>query len=353
MAPRGFTDSRLGGYGLAAVCLLGVTLPASADVLWPEFLAEVSIELEDEFIFRSTDAEAELNDALATVETDAVLAWPNGTGFYLTTVLEPVKDPEGDRYFNDFGLYLEQAYLAFPMRGTRIRAGKFNPVFGAASDLAPGLYGDELAGDYELAERLGVGVEVPFDAFGGSHLFHVATFVADRTMLSGSLFTARDRLRRRDGGVSNTARPGSFTVASTGNVGRTGYALGVRLQSRGAGDEADEYGGVIGLSRGAEIAGREVELFGEAAHFPNFDGANESTTFLTLGAEAEVGALSVSTAYGLRQGETGSADHVATVSAEWPLGKDLSLEAAYRFLDEEGERSHTLGLQLSYAFSFP
>jgi hypothetical protein len=363
LAPSGIPDSRTKPWYLAPACLIAFAAPASADGVWPNILAEFSIEIEDEYVFRSSDPEMELNDAFATIESELALAFDSGTGLYAKATFEPVTDPEGDRFFEDFGLYLEELFLAYRIGEGGFRIGKFDPNFGLAEDAAPELYGDDLAGDYELEERIGVSIDVPFDALGGTHVASVTAFTADTTVLSDSLFTSRGRLRRADGGVSNTAYPESFVLSLAGEIEGTGYSLGFRRQSAGTNGNADEdgeadedgntdeYGGVVGLTRTVDLAGIETTLFGELAYFPHFDGGRESVRFLTVGAEADLGDFVLPAVYGLRKVEGSSADEIATVSLEYELRDGLSISAGYRFLQEEGETIHTVGLLLNYELS--
>ena len=196
MARRGFSKIRVRSWRLVPVCLIATASPASADGAWPNLLADISIEIENEYVFRSSVPEAEINDTFATVEADLGFAFDYGTGLYATAILEPVVDPEKDRFFEDFGLYLEELYFDYRIGDGGVRFGKFNPDFGIAEDVAPGIYGDDLTGDYELDERIGASIDVPFEALGGSHVASFTAFMADTTVLSDSLFTNRGRLRR-------------------------------------------------------------------------------------------------------------------------------------------------------------
>ncbi len=351
LALGGSPDSRTKLWKLAAVCLIAPAVPASADGVWPTLQAEFSIEIEDEYVFRSSDPELELNDAFATVEGELALAFGSGTGLYATATFEPVTDPVGDRFFEDYGLYLEELFFAYRIGEGGLRIGKFNPDFGIANDVAPGLYGDDLAGDYELTERIGLSVDVPFEALSGAHVVSAAAFMADTTPLSDSLFTSRGRLRREDGGVSNTAYPESFLLSVAGEIEGAGYNLGLRYQGAGTGDEVDEFGAVVGLIRDIDLAGIETTLFGEFAYFPRFDGGRESARFLSVGAETALGDFSLSAVYGLRGLDDLSADRLATISLEYALSDRLYIGAGYRFLLEEDETAHTVGVLLTYEFS--
>jgi opacity protein-like surface antigen len=350
LALGGFPNSRTKLWHLASVCLIASASPASADSVWPTLQADFSIEIEDDYIFRSSDPELELNEAYATVDGELSLAFASGTGLYATATFEPVIDPEDDRIFEDYGLYLEELYLAYRIGAGVFRIGKFDPEFGIADDAAPGIYGDDLSGDYELTERIGASVDISLQALGGEHIVSAAAFMADRTPLSDSLFTSRGRLTRKDGGASNTAYPESFALSAVGEIEGTGYTLGLRYQGAGTGDEADEYGGVVGLIRTFDLAAMETSLFGELAYFPHFDGGRESASFLTLGAEAAFGNFSISAVYGLLKIEDLSPDRLATISLEYDLSDQLSIGAGYRFLRVERETIHTVGALLTYEF---
>jgi len=229
--------------------------------------------------------------------------------------------------------------------------GKFDPVFGTAGDNMPGIYGGDIAGDYELDERIGAAVSLPFEALGGEHTLSIATFVADTTALSGSLFTRRERLHRSDGGVSNTGRPESLAVALGGGFGGTGYNLGIRYQGVEGEDTAAEYGAVAGLAHEFEAGPAEIALFGEGAWFPDYDGATERAWFLTTGAEAGIGDFALSGVLGLGDTGAGPADRLATTTLEYVIADGLTASIGYRYLREDGVKSHTAGALLTWDFS--
>lgn len=335
--------------GLAAGGL--ATGPALADPEGPGFWADFSIELENEYVFAADDPELELNDTFGTIESEFGFAFENTGGLRGALTFEPVTDPEGDRFFEDFGLYVEELYLYGTLGAVEIIAGKFNPWFDLATDYAPGLYGDDLAGDYELTERLGGAVSIPFRMAGVQHGLTVSAFMADRTPLSDSLFTSRGRLRDSDGGPSNTDYPKSVAAALTGLAGGTTYNLAARFQAAGAADERDETGIVAGIAHETELAGFETLLFAEVGHFENFDGEHDRVTFATVATEVDFSPVALSAALGIADASGAPASHLASVSMEVELAPRLTAEAGYRFLDDEGTASHTVGILLTYQFS--
>lgn len=314
------------------------------------FSAEFSVEIESDYTFDSDDSDAELNDTFATIE--AVLGYQLTERFSLRTglVFEPVEDPDDDRFFQDQGVFAEELFLEYDFGAASVAVGKFNPGFGFAWDLAPGIFGVDFAEDYEITERVGAAVSVPFSGLGGEHAVTLSAFTTDRSFLSGSLGSDRGQLRLEDGGVSNTDDVESFVLSLLGAFGDTGYTLGIQNQAAGEGDAADQAGVVAGLTHLIDAGGTELELLGEVAYFSEFDGTRQSATFATLGIAAPVGPVILSGVVAVRDLEGQSSDTLATVSAEWPLNDDLSLSLAYRYGDEDDVESQTLGALLAYAF---
>lgn len=247
--------------------------------------------------------------------------------------------------------YAEELYFKHDFGQAAIVAGKFDPAFGFAWDAAPGLYGTDFAEDYELTERIGAAVEIPFMLGGGEAVFTVAAFMADRTFLSDSLGSNRGNVDKSDGGVSNTDAPESFVVSLTGETEGVSYTAAFRRQAEGLGDTDDEFGFVAGAS--APIFGESgVEMLGEVAYFPNFDGVSDSAVYGALGLAAPVGPVTISGVYSIRDVQNASTDHLATVSAEYEIMDGLSVGAGYRYGREGGDDSHTVGALLVYEFGF-
>lgn len=337
----------------ASVLALCVAETARAQATYPTFSADITLELATDATVRADDPAAELTDTTLTAEAALVLKILEGTSLNATLVFEPVADPDGDRVFGDHGLYVEEFNLQQEIAGTTLTVGKFNPAFGVAWDAAPGVYGNAFAEDYEITEKLGIGLALPFKALGGEHEVSVAAFFADTTFLSDSIIHRRGRTRRQDGGVSNTGAPSSFTFSLTGKIGSTGYNLGLQSQAAGTGDAHAQTGAVFGLTHGLKLGEAEVELLAEAVYFPQFDGGSESALYWTAGAAAPVGPVTLSAVYGLRDVEASGTDHLATVSAEIELRDGLTASLGYAFIREDGGTSHTIGARLTYEIGMP
>lgn len=319
---------------------------------YPRITGGVSIEVEDDYTFDSDDNTAEINDLYNTTEAALSLEFSEATRISASLTFEPIRDPgpNDDREFEDQGLYLEELYLFHDFGPASAVAGKFNPAFGFAWDIAPGLFGTDFAEDYELTEKIGGGVAIPFTLGGGEAALVVAAYMADRTVFSDSLGANRGNLDEKDGGVSNTDAPESFMVALTGENAGVDYNLGIRRQAKGKGDDKDEFGFVAGAHSAFGDMG--IEGFGEIAYFPNFEGTRDDAFYTSLGVAAPVGPVTLSAVYSLRDSENAPTDHLATVSAEYEIVEGFSVGAGYRYAREGKIDNHTVGAVFAYEFSF-
>ncbi len=334
---------------LAACATLGATAAQSQDANSP-FSAEFSVELQSDFTVDSSAPGGEINNTFATIEGALSFAFTSQTSINSTLVLEQVIAPTSDSFLEDHGLYAEELYFAHDFGAAQVVLGKFNPAFGTAWDAAPGIYGADFAGDYEITEKIGAGLVIPFAAGQGEHELSLSVFNADRSVLSESLGKNRGRTNRSDGGVSNTSGAESFTIALSGSFGATGYNLAVQSQERGIGDTNDQTGIVGGISHEFATGSLPVTLLAELAYFDHFDGTSDSATFATLGVEAPVGPVTLSAVYALRDVDTLPKDHLATFSGEIEIAEGLSAALAYRYGKEGGDKTHTIGALLAYAF---
>lgn len=330
------------------------TAEAEPDLAYPRVTYGVSVELENDWTFDSTDPAAEINDLYPTVETALALEFAEGSGLFSTLVLEPVLDPVDDRAFEDLGLYAEELFAQITLGGVALRAGKFDPAFGAAFDTAPGIFGTSFAEDYELTERLGAGVAVPFEAYGGEHTLSGALFRADRSIFSNSLFTERGNLDESDGGPSNTDAPESFAIALDGAFDKTTYVVaynaGIRYQQGGEGSPGDELGFVLGMSWTGEVGPGELGLMAETAYLNEAEATRDNAAYVTLGAAYGIDRFTVSGVYAIRDFDNASADNLATATVEYEILDGLSAGVGYAYANEGGENSHTLGVLVAYEF---
>lgn len=340
---------------------------------YPYVKGEVTIEVEHDNVFKADDADAETSDTYTSSSL--------GVGFYFSPVFsvhanltfEPVLDPGPgqDRFFGDHGLYADELYAKFTFGAAEVTAGKIHPAFGKAWDDTPGLFGTDLAEDYEISERIGVGFSLTREHTAvGKMTFQASTFFTDTTFLSDSAFTSRGQTDKDDGGLGNTESPESFTLAVDGEdipgLPGVSYTLGFVHQAAGENDRDDQNGFLIGLAKEHSFNNVKLEWIGEAAWF-NYGGDLYDTGdpaqfvdhlwYLTLGAQATFNdAYRLSAAYTARNAElfngTEFDDDQFTVSAGAKIWRDWWLDAGYKFLEEQNEESHTIGLKLSKTIEF-
>jgi hypothetical protein len=339
---------------------------------YPYLKGEISVEIQHDRV-DVDEAGADFSDTYNTTEMEVGAYFSPLFSIHAGFTFEPVKDPNPgeDRVFADHGLYAEQLYAQFNFNPFEVKVGKYNPAFGSAFDETPGLYGTDLAEDYELTERIGLAIATTREGtpFGNVTLT-ASTFYADTTGLSQSLFTNRGRTEREDGGLSNTESLESFAFSIAGEeipgfAGLT-YNIGFVHQAAGIGDLDDQNGFVLGLKHTRTYNNVEFQLFGEAAYFDYggdlYDTGDEdlfveNLWYWTLGAQATFNEkYRINSAYTARSAElfngTDFDDFQWTASAGVKLWREWWLDAGYKYLEEAEEESHTIGLKLSKTFEF-
>lgn len=243
--------------------------------------------------------------------------------------------------------------------------GKFGPNFGIAWDAAPGVYGTDLAEEYELAERIGLGASASAsyeDAGLGSHTLSASTFFLDTSGLACSAFTRRQKTRRDDGGPGNTQGFDSFAVGLDGTD--FGVAAGLRyhvsfvLQGKGADGEKDEtsYAGALeyAIDLGDDLA---VTPLIEYVAIDAAEGvADQFRSYLT-------GALSVAwrgwnlAMAGTRKetdpiDATRTKEEIVQVSAGYAFANGIGVDVGWKRALADGIDTDTAGVLLTHTLSF-
>ncbi len=351
--------------GICVFACFSSAAPLAADESYPRISGEVAFEIENDYVFEAEDSDAELNDLFATVEPSIRIEPVEHVAIVSGLVLEPVRDADDDRYFEDHGLYVEQLFLEYSDDWGRVFGGKFNPSFGVAWDLAPGIFGVDFAEDYELTEQLGGGVALGFGNARNAYLGVVEVsaniFLADRSLLSESVINGRGNLDLDEGGAGNTKGPGAFSLTLDGSdvaaLPGLSYHLGLRFRAGGEDEDGDESGLVFGLVQAFEIDENQTfELIGEAAYFSDFDAGEEEAVYVTLGGAYYLGNWNVAVVGALRDTALGDSavdtDHLAQVSAGYAFDFGLGFDLGYRYGREESNETHTLGALTSYTLEF-
>lgn len=361
---------------LAGGVVLFAPMVALADGTFPMINSETSIEVQNDGVIRNSDKSMGTYDDLhLKVEQETGVFLSPEFGIKSQVVLEPLMTPDGDRFFANNGLYLEQLYAQYWTDVAGIYAGKFNPAFGRAYDDAPGIYGTDFAGDYELTEADGIGGVVDFGSDRVGH-YEVkgAAFTLDTTFLSESLFTRpngsnprTDRPRRftRDqGGLYNTGDLDNFTV----DLGLYGLAAVPDLTAYVSFESLGN--GTPGASRQTGVAaglGYEVDLGGdmslvpraEYAHFNNADGDPATNAdYVTASVELDKGPWDVAVVGGVRKFNSNGAaadytDHLREVSAGYTFENGVKLEVSAAGESDAGTDTTLIGAKLSWSLRSP
>lgn len=328
---------------------------------------ELSVEFETDTTFDSDDPDAELTDTYNTTELGVEVTFNRFLSGHGAFTFEPVLDPGPgeDRFFEDQGLYAEELFANVALgRGVNIFGGKFNPAFGQAWDVAPGVYGVDFAEDYEIAERLGFGASMTRGNTGlGTVTLTGSVYHLDTSGLSRSAFTDRGRTSLADGGASNTEDLDSFALAldaaEVPSLGGANLHFAYRFQHKGMGvdDLEHEHGFVAGINGSRSMNGVQFDWIGEIAHLDNAEGTRDSLWYFTVGGVATFAdKYNIAVSYTGRPRDVSGAsdldDMLLQVSAGVELSNGWTLDAGYKYHVEDDVDNHTVGVLLAKSFSF-
>lgn len=326
---------------------------------YPTISGEISIEVQNDWAHKSDDPSAEINDLYPMVNLATTVGFTPEFTLNLEATLEPVEDASDDRAFEDLGAYVGVLTLNYDTDDFSVYAGKFSANFGIAWDATPGLSWGNLSEDYELAEMLGVGGSLSFNA-AGRHTVSASTFFLDTTFLSDSAGTSRGPIDKSDGGAANTESFESFAVAMDGNFAELdGFRYHVGFSSAAEGDDGTT--NQLGYAIGAEY---EIPLTGETTLTPLFEVAylndaagieGDNSLYATAGLTLGYGNWTATSSYQRRDIESAggdSDDYIvdATIGYEFDFG--LGIAAGYRFVEEGDVDSNVMGVLAAYTFEF-
>jgi hypothetical protein len=341
---------------------------------YPYLKGEITTEFHYDNISGADDAATGGSDAYNKTEAEIGAYFNRFFSIQTTLKYEPVRDrnPGEDRFFEDHGLYAEQLYAQLNLAPFTIIAGKYDPAFGKAWDITPGLYGTDMNEDYQITERVGgaVSVEREHTAIGTVKVT-AGVFYADTSVLSDSAFTSRGRTHHLDGGLSNTGTPDSLALAMEGSelpgLPGVSYNLGYVHQAAGVDDIDDQNGFVFGVNGERKYNSVKFEWIAETAYFDYggnlFESAGNETElyvknlwYLTLGGKVTVDKYNLAVAYTGRQADlyngTNYDDYQFQVSAGMELPREWTIDVGYKLTRDEGEDGHTVGVMLKKKFEF-
>lgn len=351
----------LTGLATASVAQTRAEKPA-----WLEI--KIPVELQNDYDYASDTPGNERNNLFVSIEPEAtfhVLPVP-GLSVFAHGVLEQVADasPNEDRYFEDQGFFIEDLFLRYETGRFVFRGGKMNPGFGMAWDTAPGIYGTDMAEDYEVSERIALSGTVNADLEKlGKHAVTAGTFFLDTSPLQNTIVSkSRGTLGRSDGGVSNTGDFSSFNVAVDGGefsgAPALQYHLGFVYQANGVDTAQNEKGYAAGLSNRFDLGGdMALTPLIEVVRLDDQGGtANKDRTYATLSFLGEWKSWNVALATTRRRTKEAGAATVSDYQYQASLGyafeSGLTADFGWKRLKESGAITDRIGLLFTYEFGF-
>ena len=325
----------------------------------------VPIELQADFDYRSDDAGNERDNVFLKLEPEITFHLPAGFSIYAHGVIEQVKaaDAGEDRYFRDEALFIEDLYLRYETGPFSFTGGKLNPGFGRAWDVVPGVYGTDIAEDYEMSERIGISAAAGFGGESwGRHSLTAGTFYLDTSVLAHTLGTSRGTTGHADGGVSNTEDFSSFNVVLEGGEvkGLPGleYHFAYIRQAHGVDGDSDETGFAAYAAYGFDPGGGvRLTPMVEVVRFDDFGGTRDTERdYATIALSGAWQGLNAVLSYTRRETDTpgtGSVrDHFYQVGFGYRFEFGLTADIAWKRLRESAVETDTLGVLLTYRMEF-
>ena len=334
---------------------------------WPKFGTEFQYQAEyDQFSLPQT---AETRQIVLAAQHEALLELDNHWWFSNLMTLQPMQDPRIGKttVLGKEGLFAEELYGQWNNQILKVKFGKFAPNFARAWFLTPGVYGQDFVSDYALSEDIGVEASyVLVPETYGRHQISIATFMADRTFLSESLFYNRGKLHLSDGGPGNTNAPKSWVFSyDAANIpvghGALDYQLSYATLGQGQGDSGQERRLSGGFNINMPLNGSveetlrghfaELRLIGEAVREWDADGVSgQKRDYVTEAAEYVHGTWVfdlTETDRWTRNPGSDVHDRLTTASIGKAIPSDTTIALGIGQHHESGVNSLWFGLQLS------
>ncbi|QIG48056.1 hypothetical protein G5V57_10165 [Nordella sp. HKS 07] len=379
---------------------LALAIPLAAqDCTAPCTGYEVTTELENDWIFAADPSFLKSDVLQPTITVDYLLAPTDYFQMAAEIITEPVVDlePGESATFERIGTYADELYAVFEKGPALLQVGKFDTIFGLASEVLPGINADNIASNFDADERIGAELILGFDSLGINNTIAATAFTTDRTALSGSLFFHRPRTQLSDGGAGNTEGVSSFSIALNGckgaepelcyDDGDLGYRIGYRFQKAGRAieeqiidevtpedeqvddqappqdDQAtpqDEQAFLAaGFAKYEFDSDAALRLLGEAAYLRHFEGDQDDALILTGSAALERDNMLYIATYSLQKNITADGpdtrDYMVDLEAIYSSEEDTPIEdgnwdlgAAYTFeRDAEDQEAHLFSVRLT------
>jgi len=319
-------------------------------------------------------------------EVDLALRLTEGLSLKATVIMQPVRDDGGDQYFKDHAVFLQQLLATYSIDGFTVFAGKFNPRFGIAWSYAQGVYAEEYAQDYEVTERIGLGVAYTLKTPSlGTHRLEASTFFSDTTALSNSIITRPKftdpfaerygRNRKSYGGASNTESLDSFNVVLQGGgmpfLPELSYQIAYLNQKPGVDGTKREHGYSAGLAYNWFLSPNlSFHPLAEYVRLDNFGGnllneseggekraADDDRKYLTLALRTQfLKNWNWTIAHTWRElrldGVKQPMERLLSASVGYQFDSGLAIDVGWVRDESSGEIEKQLGFRIQYGLSF-
>lgn len=280
----------------------------------------------------------------------------------LDLVLDGEKEllSQSNRFLDREGLNVDKLKIEYRNDWISLFAGRYEPAYDLFSN-TPAFFGN-YSHYIDLSEKIGFGGSVKLgEAVVGEHWLTTNIFHLDTSFLSSPLFTNKGRIKKEDGGISNTEKFNNYLVTLNGGKAYekpgASYTLGYGLQRAGEGRDLDEkmfIGGLYGQI--APSDDYDINLALEHVNLENAGGFPENHSTITLGAFYSRWPWGIGTVYSQRSvnphdaGEDSRTDKIFEIVGRYFFGDHIGLETAIEILNENGEDEHLFGIVFVYYF---
>ncbi len=233
----------------------------------------------------------------------------------------------------------------------------------------PGVYSYRAIHEYEIESRIGLGGLLGFDGGGlGRHGIDFSAFAEDTTIFSNG----EQRLRKRDGGVSNTGDLSSFAFSLGGGdffplkegffadwLSGFSYRLGYARQAQGVGNETDEgrfsfsAQGIYQLTENLSV--RSVNEYVRIKNLEGHSGHDRSHYTSAVGFDWKLWTFACSASLTGNKGASEPDENLDGSAFSFSLSRKIGnakIGAGYRRVKEEGEHTGRIGVLLSFDGGF-
>ncbi|MCU7843918.1 MAG: hypothetical protein KZQ93_08775 [Candidatus Thiodiazotropha sp. (ex Monitilora ramsayi)] len=323
----------------------------------------LSAEVEYASTYSATDPEFERDEFLARIQSYSNYQITDNTNVLLDLDLildgEEEKLSQASRFLDHEGLNVDLLKMEYSKDTFTLFAGRYEPAEEIFPN-TPAFFGN-YAHYIDLDEKVGFGGSVKLnESLKGEHIITTHFFHLDTSFLSAPLFTDRGRIRKEDGGISNTGKFNNYLITVNGSnlhdEKGLSYVLGYGLQNGGLETELDERMLIGGIYHSFEASeNSDIELAIEHVNLRNAGGYSEEHRTFTLGASYNQWPWSIGLVFSQRRVNSldtfdSRSDRIYEIVGRYFVGDHVGIETAFEFLKENEEKERLFGIVIVYYF---